>query len=97
MVYGMGKVDERGAVSNRATVDALGWSPGDHLHVALVSGSIVAHRDETGAFAMGPKRYLLLPAAVCYRTGMCARDLVLVVADPTTTSWSCTRSPRWTR
>lgn len=28
LVYGMGKVDERGAVSNRATVDTLGWGGG---------------------------------------------------------------------
>lgn len=82
LVYGMGKVDERGAVSNRAAVDALGWSAGDHLHVALVGGSVVAHRDKAGAFAMGPKPYLVLPAAVRYRAGVRARDLVLVVADP---------------
>jgi hypothetical protein len=82
LVYGMGKVDERGAVSNRAAVDALGWSTDDHLHIALVGGSVVAHHDEAGAFAMGPKPYLVLPAAVRYRAGMHARDLVLVVADP---------------
>lgn len=42
----------------------------------------MAHRDEAGAFAMGPKPYLVLPAAVRYRAGMRARDVVLVVADP---------------
>jgi hypothetical protein len=82
LVYGMGKVDERGAVSNRAAVDALGWAAGDHLHVALVGGSVVAHRDDAGAFTMGPKPYLVLPAAARYRAGVRARDLVLVVADP---------------
>ena len=55
MVYGVGKVDERGAVSNRHTVDALGWSTGDHLHIVLVGGgSVLVHRDEAGAFAMDP-------------------------------------------
>lgn len=33
-------------------------------------------------FVMGPKPYLVLPAAVHYRAGMRARDLVLMVADP---------------
>ncbi|MFC4856117.1 hypothetical protein [Actinophytocola glycyrrhizae] len=82
LIYGMGTLNERGAVSNWATVDALGWSTSDHLHIALVGGSVVAHRDEAGAFAMGPKPYLVLPAAVRYRAGTRARDLVLVVADP---------------
>ncbi len=57
-------------MSNRATVDALGWTAGDRLHIALVGGSVVAHRDAAGAFAMGPKPYLVLPAAVRYRAGV---------------------------
>jgi len=86
LVYGMGRVDERGAVSNRATVDALGWTAGDHLHIAVVGGSVscsvVAYRDEGGAFAVGSKPYLVIPAAVRRRSGLRARDLVLVAADP---------------
>lgn len=82
LVYGMGRLDERGVLSNRATIDALEWTVGDHLHIAVVGGSVVAHRDAAGAFAMGTKPYLILPAAVRNRSGLRARDLVLIVADP---------------
>jgi hypothetical protein len=82
LVYGMGKIDTWGTVSNRSTIDALGWTSGDRLHIALVGGSVVAHRDETGAFAMGTKPYFVIPAAVRHRSGLHCRDLVLMAADP---------------
>ncbi|GAB3448543.1 hypothetical protein GCM10027436_41900 [Actinophytocola sediminis] len=82
LVYGMGRLDSEGRLSNRSTIDALGWTAGDCLSIALVDGSVVAHRDPTGAFVMGAKPYLVLPAALRRRNGLGARDLVLVVADP---------------
>lgn len=78
----MGKIDRWGLISNRSTIDALGWTTGDRLHIALVRGSVVAHRDEAGVFAMGTKPYLVLPAAVRHHSGMHASDLVLIAADP---------------
>jgi len=82
LVYGMGRLDSEGRLSNRSTIDALGWTTGDSLNIALVGGSVVVHRDPTGAFVMGTKPYLVLPAALRRRTGLGARDLVLVAADP---------------
>jgi len=82
LVYGMARIDTWGLVSNRSTIDTLGWTAGDHLHVAVVGGSVVAHRDEAGAFAMGTKPYLMIPAAVRHRSGLRPRDLVLLAADP---------------
>jgi hypothetical protein len=82
LVYGMGKIDTWGVVSNRDTVEALGWIAGDRLQIALVGGSVVAHRDPTGAFALGPKPYLVLPAAVRHRSGVRPGERVLVAADP---------------
>jgi hypothetical protein len=46
--YGMGRVDVDGRVSNGSTIAALGWGAGDRLHMALVGGSVVVHRDPTG-------------------------------------------------
>jgi hypothetical protein len=69
LVYGMGRIDTWGVVSNRATIDALGWTAGDRIQIALVGGSVVAHRDPAGVFEMGPKPYLVLPAAVRHRSG----------------------------
>ena len=82
LVYGMGRLDQEGRLSNRSTINALGWTAGDCLSIALVGGSVVVHRDPTGAFAMGTKPYLVLPVALRRRTGLGARDLVLVAADP---------------
>ncbi|MGB3443220.1 MAG: hypothetical protein WBA97_31155 [Actinophytocola sp.] len=82
LVYGMGHLDADGRLSNRSTIDTLGWAAGDCLNIALVSGSVVVHRDPTGAFTMGTKPYLVLPAALRRRNGLGARDLVLVAADP---------------
>jgi hypothetical protein len=82
LVYGMGHLDADGRLSNRATIDALGWAAGNCLNIALVGGSVVVHRDPTGVFVMGTKPYLVLPAALRRRNGLGARDLVLVAADP---------------
>lgn len=82
LVYGMGRLDQDGRLSNRATIDALGWTVGDSLNIALVGGSVVVHRDPSGAFEMGAKPYLVLPASLRRRNGLGAGDLVLVAADP---------------
>jgi bifunctional DNA-binding transcriptional regulator/antitoxin component of YhaV-PrlF toxin-antitoxin module len=78
----MGKIDTWGVVSNRDTIQALGWAPSDRLQIAVVDGSVVAHRDTDGVFAMGPKPYLILPAAVRHRSGVRPGERVLVAADP---------------
>lgn len=82
LVYGMGRLDSDGRVANRSTIDALGWAAGDCLSIALVDASVVAHRDPTGAFVMGAKPYLVLPAPLRRRDGLGNRDLVRLVADP---------------
>jgi hypothetical protein len=82
LVYGMGKIDTWGVVSNRDTIQALDWTPGDRLHIALVGGSVVVHRDSAGVFAMGSRPYLVLPAAVRQRSGVRPGERVLVAADP---------------
>jgi hypothetical protein len=42
LVYDMGKTDTWGVVTNRETIKALGWAPGDRLQIALVGGSVMA-------------------------------------------------------
>jgi hypothetical protein len=80
--YGMGKIDSDGRVSNGSTIAALGWGAGDRLHMALVGGSVVVHRDPSGAFRLGRKPYLVLPMAVRRRSGLGAGQQVLLAADP---------------
>lgn len=69
-------------VSNRATVEALGWNGGDRLHFSLIGSSVVVHRHAGGAFAMSAKPYLVLPAAVRKRSGVRPGEQVLIAADP---------------
>ena len=82
LVYGMGRIDAWGVVSNRDTITTLGWTAGDRLQIAVVDGSVVAHRDPDGLFAMGSQPYFVLPATVRHRPGLRPREQVLVVADP---------------
>jgi hypothetical protein len=80
--YGMARVDAGGVVSHRATVTALGWQPGDRLHVASIGGSVVVHRHPNGPFSMPNGPYLQLPAAIRKRSGARAGEQVLIAADP---------------
>jgi hypothetical protein len=80
--YGMGRVDVHGAVSNRPTIEALGWRGGDRLQISLIAGSVVVHRDPRGAFTMPHGRYLVLPAAVRHHSGLHAGEQMLLAADP---------------
>jgi len=82
LVYGMGKLDTWGVVSNRDTIQTLGWAAGDRFQIAVVGVSIVVHRDPGGVFEMGPKPYLVLPATVRHRSGVQSGDRVLMAADP---------------
>jgi hypothetical protein len=80
--YGIGKIDVDGRISNCSTIAALGWCEGDQLHMALVEGSVVVHRDPAGAFRIGRKPYLVLPIAIRRRSGLGPSCQVLLVADP---------------
>jgi hypothetical protein len=80
--YGMARVDDSGRVSNRSTIQALGWRCGDRLQVTLVAGSVLVHRDPGGAFVMPSKPYVVLPAGVRHRSGVRAGEQVLLAADP---------------
>lgn len=80
--YGMGRIDADGRVSNSTVITALGWTEGDRLHMALLDHSVIVHRDPTGAFRLGRKPYLVLPATVRRRNGLGAGQQVLLAADP---------------
>jgi bifunctional DNA-binding transcriptional regulator/antitoxin component of YhaV-PrlF toxin-antitoxin module len=80
--YGLARVDGSGVVSNRATIQALGWGRGDRLQITLVGDSVVVHRSPSGVFAMPAKPYVVLPASVRHRGGFGPGEQVLVAADP---------------
>jgi len=80
--YGLARVDGWGVVSNRAVIQALGWCHGDRLHITLIADSVVVHRSPSGVFVMPAKPYVVLPASVRHRPGLCPGQQVLIAADP---------------
>jgi hypothetical protein len=82
LLYGMGRIDADGRISNASIITSLGWSAGDRLQMALVDGSVLVHRDASGPFGISRKPYLVLPVAIRRRNGMDAGQQVLLAADP---------------
>lgn len=63
MLYGVGRVDASGRVSNRDIVRALGWQPGDKLEVIPTLGGIVILSAPDGLLSMPFKPFIVIPAA----------------------------------
>jgi bifunctional DNA-binding transcriptional regulator/antitoxin component of YhaV-PrlF toxin-antitoxin module len=80
--YAMARLDVWGVVSNRATIDGLGWRGGDRLHITVVACSVVVQRHSSGAFVMPNRPYVAVPATVRHHSGLGSGAQVLLVADP---------------
>jgi bifunctional DNA-binding transcriptional regulator/antitoxin component of YhaV-PrlF toxin-antitoxin module len=82
VVYGMGRIDASGRVAERAIAAALGWSRGDRLTLTAQAGVVVVRRDPCGMVTLPASEYIVIPAALRRRCGLCAGDLVLLAARP---------------
>lgn len=84
MLYGVGRVDASGRVSNRDIVRALGWRPGDKLDVipALKLGGIVILSSPEGLLSVPIKPYIVIPAAARRLHNIEAGVHVLLAAAP---------------
>ncbi|WP_216216942.1 hypothetical protein [Amycolatopsis aidingensis] len=80
--YGMGRIDASGRVSDKSLLHVLGWSPGQRLGITVLHQAVVVFPDPAGVFTLSPGHYVVLPAAVRRRCGLCPRDRVLLAADP---------------
>jgi hypothetical protein len=81
-VYGLGRLDASGRVTDRAVLAALGWRAGDRLTLTASGGVMVARRDCDGVTTVPARPYLVIPAAVRQRCGLAAGDRVLLAAWP---------------
>ncbi len=55
MVYGIGRIDASGRVTDRAITSVLGWRGGDRLTVTASAGVVIARRDPAGMVTLpGP-------------------------------------------
>ena len=80
--YRIGRIDASGRVTNRSVIAALAWSSGDRLPLTAEAGVMVARRDPSGMVTLPPQLYIVIPAALRHRCGLCAGDLVLLAASP---------------
>lgn len=82
LVCGVGSVDARGRVSDRAVVRRLGWQIGTRLQLRIVSGSVIIHARDDGLFTLTGQGYVRLPAPARHRCALHGGDKVLLAAEP---------------
>jgi bifunctional DNA-binding transcriptional regulator/antitoxin component of YhaV-PrlF toxin-antitoxin module len=82
VVYGFGRIDASGRITDRAVTTALGWRGGDRLTLTADTGVVVARRDPGGMITIPVRPCVVVPAALRRRCGLRAGDRVLLAALP---------------
>ena len=82
VIYGFGRIDASGRVSDRVIISALGWRGGDRLTLTADAGVMVARRDLGGMVTVPARPHIVIPAALRHRCGLRAGDRVLLAALP---------------
>jgi bifunctional DNA-binding transcriptional regulator/antitoxin component of YhaV-PrlF toxin-antitoxin module len=82
VVYGTGRIDASGRVTDQAIARALGWREGDRLTLTAEPGVVVARLDPRGMVTVPARACLAIPAAARRRCGLRAGDRVLLAAVP---------------
>jgi len=82
VVYGTGRIDRSGRITDQAITCALGWREGDRLTLTAEPGFVVARRDPAGMVTMPARACLAIPAVLRRRCGLRAGDRVLLAAVP---------------
>jgi hypothetical protein len=82
VVYGTGRIDASGRVTDQAVSCALGWREGDRLTLAASPGVVTARRDPGGMVTVPARACLAIPAVLRRRCGLRPGDRVLLAAVP---------------
>jgi hypothetical protein len=82
VVYGTGRIDASGRVTDRTVSFALGWREGDRLILTASPGVVTARHDPDGMVTVPTRACLAIPAVLRRRCGLRAGDRVLLVAVP---------------
>jgi hypothetical protein len=82
VVYGTGRIDASGRVTDHAVSCALGWREGDRLTLAASPGVVTARRDPGGMVIVPARACLAIPAVLRRRCGLRPGDRVLLAAVP---------------
>jgi hypothetical protein len=82
VVYGTGRIDASGRVTDHVVTCALGWREGDRLTLTASPGVVTACRDPRGMIILPARACLAIPAVLRRRCGLRAGDRVLLAAVP---------------
>jgi hypothetical protein len=82
VVYGTGRIDASGRVTDQAVTCALGWRERDRLTLTASPGVVTACRDPRGMVTVPARACLAIPAVLRRRCGLRAGDRVLLAAVP---------------
>jgi hypothetical protein len=82
VVYGTGRIDASGRVTDQAVSCALGWREGDRLTLTASPGIVTALRDPRGMITVPARGCLAVPATLRRRCGLRPGDRVLLAAVP---------------
>ena len=82
VVYGSGRIDASGRITDRVIITALGWRGGDRLTLTASAGVMVVRRDPGGILTVPDRPCIVIPAAARSRCGLRAGDGVLLAALP---------------
>ena len=82
VVYGTGRIDASGRVTDHVVSCALGWREGDRLTLTAAPGVVTARRDPRGMITVPARACLAIPAVLRRRCGLRAGDRVLLAAVP---------------
>jgi hypothetical protein len=82
VVYGTGRIDASGRVTDHAITSALGWREGDRLTLTASPGIVTARRDRGGMVTVPARACVAIPAVLHRRCGLRAGDQVLLAALP---------------
>jgi len=82
VVYGIGRIDASGRVTDQAIAGALGWQEGDRLTLTASPGVVTARRDPGGMVTVPARACIAIPAVLRRRCGLRTGDRVLLAALP---------------
>jgi|SRR5690348_5787556 len=80
VVYGTGRIDASGRVTDQAVSCALGWCEGDRLTLTASPGVVTARRDPGGMVTVPARACVAIPAVLRRRCGLRLGDRVLLAA-----------------
>ncbi len=82
VVYGTGRIDTSGRITDRTITSVLGWHSGDRLTLTAEAGVVIARRDPGGMVTLPARPRIIIPAPLRRRCGLRAGDPVLLAAIP---------------